>query len=52
MASTGIMMASDAKVLTMVVGVAVLTVEVMAIAMEVPLLEMNVKDKQIASEGL
>jgi hypothetical protein len=52
MVSTGITTGLDAKVVTAVAGAVVAPVEGVAIAMEVPLQQMNVKDKLIAFEGL
>jgi hypothetical protein len=47
-----ITMALDSKVVTAVVRVVVALAEKMAVATEVPPQQMNVKDKQIALEGL
>ena len=50
--SMEITMVLDAKVATAVAGVVVALVKELAIAMEVPLHQLNVKGKPIALEGL
>ena len=52
MVSMGITMVLDAKVVAAVAGVVVALAEGVAMAMEVPLQQVNVKDKPIALEGL
>jgi hypothetical protein len=52
MVSTGITTGLDVKVVTPLEGAVVALAEGVVIAMEVPLQQMNVKDKLIAFEGL